>query len=106
MLSKLLQAEQRLGREEKPDNRAFFTSTSSNQKHRTGTSSTGSFKKCWDRGRRGHLKADCLKRKSDEQQGGRNYPRGPSPRTGRRGHRSVAAMGVSAVNWDHDWVLN
>ena len=105
--SKLLQAEQRLGREEKPDNRAFFTSRSSNQKHRTGTSSTGSsIKECWYCGRRGHLKADCLKRKSDEQQGRRNFPRGPSPSTGPSGHRSVAAMGVSAVNWDHDWVLD
>ena len=92
VLSKLLQAEQRLGREEKPNNRAFFTSRSSNQ-HRTGTSSTGSIK-CWYCGRRGHLKADCLKRKSDEQQGRRNYPRGPGPITGRSGHRSVAAMGV------------
>ena len=106
VLSKLLQAEQRLGRGEKPDNRAFFTSRSSNQKHRTGTSSTGSsIKECWYCGRRGHLKADCLKRKSDEQ-GRRNYPRGPGPITGRGGHRSVAAMGVSAVNWDHDWVLD
>ena len=107
VLSKLLQAEQRLGRKEKADNRAFFTSRSSNQKHRTGTSSTGSsIKECWYCGRRGHLKADCLKRKSDEQQGRRNYPRGPIPSTGRSGHRSVAAMGVSAVNWEHDWVLD
>ena len=52
------------------------------------------------------MKADCLKRKSDEQQGRRTYPRGPGPSTGRSGHRSVAAMGVSAVNWDHDWVLD
>ena len=71
------------------------------------TRSTGSsIKECWYCGRRGQLKADCLKRKSDEQQGRRTYPRGPSPSTGRSGHRSVAAMGVSAVNWDHDWVLD
>ena len=106
VLSKLLQAEQRLSREEKPDNRAFFSSRSSNQKHRTGTSSTGSIKECCYCGRRGHLKADCLKRKSNEQQGRRNYPRGPGPITGRSGHRSVAARGVSAVNWEHDWVLD
>ena len=109
MLAKLLQAEQRLGGGERADNRALFTNKASKPQHRAGTGSSGNAKECWYCGKRGHLKAECQKKKRDEQRGhswARWSPSGPNPSMGDSGHRNVAAMGATVVNWDMDWVLD
>ena len=109
VLAKLLQAEQRLGGGERADNRALFTNKASKPQHRAGTGSSGNAKECWYCGKRGHLKAECQKKKRDEQRGhswARWSPSGPNPSMGDSGHRNVAAMGATVVNWDMDWVLD
>ena len=109
VLAKLLQAEQRLGSGERADNRALFTNKASKPQHQAGTGSSGNAKECWYCGKRGHLKAECQKKKRDEQRGhswacwSRS---GPNPSMGDSGHRNVAAMGATVVNWDLDWVLD
>ena len=109
VLAKLLQAEQRLGSGERADNRALFTNKASKPQHRAGTGGSGNAKECWYCGKRGHLKAECQKKKRDEQRGhswARWSPSGPNPSMGDSGHRNVAAMGATVVNWDLDWVLD
>eukprot|EP00891_Asterochloris_glomerata_P000188 jgi/Astpho2/188/Aster-x0901 len=66
VLAKLQQAEQRLGGGERADNRALFTNKASKPQHRAGTGSSGNAKECWYCGKRGHLKAECQKKKSRE----------------------------------------
>jgi hypothetical protein len=104
VLAKLLQAEQRLGHGEKNDNRAYFTGKPIKQKIRAGSggTATGTNKECWYCGKPGHLKADCRKKKRDEQRGGGNQ-RGAG---GNGAHRVVAAMGASTMKWEREFVLD
>src|SRR5947209_362323 len=106
LLPKLLQAEQRLSCGEKSDNRALYTNSANKYKSKTGTGSTSGDKECWYCGKQGHIKADCRKKKQDDQKHRHSGRRGARPSTGGTGHSVVAAMGASPINWSQEWVLD
>ena len=106
LLPKLLQAEQRLSSGEKSDNRALYTNSTNKYKSKHGTGSTSKDKECWYCGNLGHIKADCRKKKHDDQMHRNGGRRGAKPSTGGTGHSVVAAMGASSINWSREWVLD
>jgi transposase InsO family protein len=104
-LSKLLAVEQRTAKSGTDHTKAFFTSKLS--RNWRGTSARPASKECWYCGKPGHLRADCKKKKRDEQEGGAGQ-QGPSASRGM--HRPQATIALSALS-DRDsfkqlWVLD
>ena len=105
LLPKLLQAEQRMPRGEKGPEAAYFSRRMGQDwKAKSGASGAGSAgrketRECFYCGKRGHLKADCRKKKADELRAQRDRGQGG-------GWAHAVAMAASTTGNTQEWVLD